>query len=63
MISDVLFDAVEEIENYQRDLPEAYENWRSLIAECKDAMRSLQKKLDDPYFDPRESAPTAIVGA
>src|SRR5262245_61739614 len=50
MISDVLFEALEEIERYQRDCPEAYSDpeLKKEIESVKSAMRGLQRWLDTP---------------
>lgn len=48
MISDVLFEALVEIERYQREMPGVYENSRAEIDAVKVAMRALQWKLDLP---------------
>jgi peptidoglycan hydrolase CwlO-like protein len=48
MISDVLFEAIEEIERYQNDLPQCYDEIREEINAVKETMRALQIKLDTP---------------
>jgi len=48
MISDVLFKAIEEIERYQNDLPQCYDEIREEINAVKETMRALQIKLDTP---------------
>jgi hypothetical protein len=48
MISDVLFDAVEEIRRYQRDMPDAYESMQAEIDAVTTAMDLLRAKLDAP---------------
>lgn len=48
MISDVLFDALEEIERYQREFPLVYSGITSEIEEVKLPMRRLMNKLDTP---------------
>lgn len=48
MISDVLFDALEEIKDYQRRMPEAYSPLRDQIEPVKAAMRRLLNLLDGP---------------
>jgi metal-dependent amidase/aminoacylase/carboxypeptidase family protein len=50
MISDVLFEAVEEIERYQRDIPWCYDD-PAITAEIeavKASMTALRIKLDTP---------------
>ena len=47
MISDVLFEAIEEIERYETEFPKVYEGLTEL-AEVKAAMSKLQRKLDTP---------------
>jgi hypothetical protein len=46
MISDVLFDAIEEIERHQKFSPQCYNELREEIDAVKEAMRALQIKLD-----------------
>ena len=48
MISDVLFDAVEEIRRYQRDMPDAYESMQAEIDAVTTAMDLLRARLDAP---------------
>lgn len=50
MISDVLFEAVSDIEDYERDLPHVYGDplTKAKIARVKEAMRELQAELDSP---------------
>jgi hypothetical protein len=48
VISDVLFDALEEIKDYQRRMPEAYSPLRDQIEPVKAAMRRLLNLLDGP---------------
>ena len=48
MISDVLFEALSEIEVYQREMPDAYKPLGEDIEAVKLAMRSLLRKLDTP---------------
>jgi hypothetical protein len=47
MISDVLFQAIQEIEEYQRDFPMCYDDVGGEIDRVKEAMRSLQRTLND----------------
>ncbi len=56
MLSDVLFEAVEEIERCQADFAEAYAPYKDEIEEVKKAMRELQAKLDSP-LRPGETIP------
>ena len=53
MISDVLFEAVQEIERYEAECPESYGDIKEEIAAVKNSMRALQQKLDTPP-DPLE---------
>lgn len=50
MISDVLFDALQEIERYERDFPHVYgeARMRERIASVKGAMNDLRAELDTP---------------
>lgn len=48
MISDVLYEAIREIEEYEEKMPEAYGPMKNRIQEVKDAMRKLQRELDTP---------------
>jgi hypothetical protein len=48
MISDVLSEAIREIERYQKEFPQCYDEDRVLIDEVKAAMRRLQARYDDP---------------
>jgi hypothetical protein len=48
MISDILFEAIEEIERYQNDFSECYDDLREEIDAVKDAMKALKIKLDTP---------------
>ncbi len=48
MISDVLFEAIQEIERYQADFPQAYDPCRPMIESTKHAMRKLLAFLDTP---------------
>ncbi len=48
MISDVLFDAVREIEEYQRSLPGCYDFLRDEIGKVTVVMDSLRAYLDMP---------------
>ena len=48
MLSDALFECLEEIERYQRDFPAHYDDMKEQIENCKSLMRSLMEKLDDP---------------
>lgn len=52
MISDVLFDAIVEIEWYQRAFPDVYQEFQEDLTLLKDAMRTLQVKLDTPGLHP-----------
>ena len=48
MISDVLFDAIAEIREYQRAMPQVYDNLRVEIARVIVVMDELRVKLDTP---------------
>ncbi len=48
MIGDVLYDAIQELERYQREMPDSYDDMRDEIEACKNAMRKLRRKLDLP---------------
>jgi molecular chaperone GrpE (heat shock protein) len=46
MISDVLCDALEEIERYEKQFPDVYGDKREELARVKAAMDNLRKELD-----------------
>lgn len=48
MIGDVLFDALDEIDRYQRDFGHCYDDMRPEIDSVKTVMRSLLLMLDGP---------------
>lgn len=48
MISDVLFDAIYSIEEWQREYPECYDAHTEHIEIVKQVMSSLQERLDIP---------------
>ena len=48
MISDVLSEAIDEIERYQRDFPDTYRECRIEINATLQAMRRLRDFLDTP---------------
>src|SRR5579884_2462027 len=50
MISDVLFDAIQQIEEWQKESPAGYEARRHHIDLVKKVMASLQETLDEPPF-------------
>jgi hypothetical protein len=53
MISDVLAEAIEEIERYQQDMPDLYcgpGTFGQEIDQVKAAMRRLLVKLDSPLY-------------
>jgi hypothetical protein len=53
MISDVLFDALESIEEYERDMPHVYGGkFAGRIAFVKRVMRAMQRELDNPSDGP-----------
>ena len=60
MISDVLFQAIRDIEDYQRDFHH-YDDLRDEIDRVTDAMRSLQRRLDDAPPDWATFAPNAAT--
>ena len=51
MISDTLFEAIEEIERYEEEFPGTYDYVKEEIADVKERMRSLQMKLDSSPND------------
>lgn len=57
MISDTLFEAIAEIEEYEAKCAEGegYRSprWKAKIAAVKDAMRTLQEELDTSPYDRR----------
>jgi hypothetical protein len=55
MISDILFQAVQAIERYQREMPHHYDQLRAEIDEVKAAMRGLQRRLDRALERPEKS--------
>jgi len=57
MLSDVLFDAIEEIEHYQAEFADIYDELKPDIERVKSEMRSLQHKLDaSPNTPPGDGA-------
>jgi ribosome-associated toxin RatA of RatAB toxin-antitoxin module len=56
MISDVLFDAVASIEEYERNLPACYAELRAEIAHVKATMDALRQHLDGAPGDPKPIA-------
>lgn len=48
MLSEILFDTVEEIERYQRIYPHIYNRVEQDIEEIKTRIRALQSKLNAP---------------
>ena len=48
MISDVLFDAIYSIEEWQREYPECYDAHTEHIEIVKQVMSSLQERLTSP---------------
>lgn len=54
MIPDMLFDAIEKIEKYQRDFPDIYDHMKADIEAVKIIMRDLQRKLE---ITPSDSEP------
>lgn len=58
MISDILFDAAEDIKQYQIDCPGAYDPIRAKIDEVVVAMEELRITLDTP---PRHDSPRTSI--
>jgi hypothetical protein len=62
MLSDILRDAILEIERYQRSQPDAYDPYAPDIDECKTAMRTLLVKLDTvPELNRQNPLAKAVV--
>jgi hypothetical protein len=55
MISDVLFDAIEEIRRYQKEFPKCYNSLQLEIARVILVMDELRAKLDNPNFEEKAS--------
>jgi hypothetical protein len=66
MISDVLFEALQQIERYQKESPDMYDEMKDEIEQVKHVMRRLLHKLDDPRppsAPPNDGAfPTQVEG-
>jgi hypothetical protein len=62
VISDVLSDAVAEIERYQRDMPGCYDGLRDQIEAAKAVMDALRTYLDFPPPTGRHPAYDAALG-
>jgi hypothetical protein len=60
MISDVLFEALEEIERYQTDF-DHYRNAAHLIEPVKSAMLALQRYYDNPFPTVHEESLTGFA--
>src|SRR5215471_2905956 len=60
MISDVLFEALEEIERYQTDF-DCYKDAAHVIEPVKSAMRALQRYLDNPFPTLHEESLTGFA--
>ena len=58
MISDVLFEAFEQIEQCQREYPQCYDDIRAEIDAVKAAMNQLRANLDNPNW---EAEPKPVV--
>lgn len=58
MISDVLSEAVEQIEIYEKDFPNCYGSpeMKTRIAAVKKAMNDLRMDLDNPFIEDHEFA-------
>ena len=61
MIADTLSDACDEIERYLTDYPNTYATCLSEIRTVYDAMRTLQRKLDNPLGHWDLQAPTPCL--
>ena len=48
MLGDVLFEALQDIEFYQAEYPQLYEQYREEIERLKEQMRRLQVTLETP---------------
>jgi hypothetical protein len=48
MLSDVLFDAIQEIHRYQQEMPDIYEKDRAEIEKVIEAMDTLRVYYDTP---------------
>ena len=48
MLGDLLFEAMQDIEFYQEEYPQLYEQYREEIERLKDHMRGLQATLETP---------------
>jgi hypothetical protein len=60
-ISDVLYEAAEEIREYMRELPEAYEPTKARINRVLGSMDRLRAELDNPPAEQGGSAPPTNV--
>jgi hypothetical protein len=52
MLSDALFDAIQNIEQYETDDPETYDDLKPQIAQVKETLRALMWVLDSPPDSP-----------
>lgn len=50
MLSDTLFEAIQEIEYYQKEYPEIYGEIQEHIDWIKETMKDLQQKIDNPDY-------------
>jgi len=48
MLGDILFEAMQDIEFYQAEYPELYDQYREEIERLKDQMRRLQTTIETP---------------
>jgi hypothetical protein len=48
MVSDVLFEAAEEIRDYQKRMPDVYEPWRSKLDALLAQMDAIRIEFDTP---------------
>jgi len=63
MISDVLSDAIDEIRNYQAEIPEAYESSRPMLEQLLGHMDRVRDEFDRPPDAPGKFEWTARCGA
>ncbi len=59
MISDTLSEAIYDIRQYQRDMPEVYDSIKRDIDAVTSAMERLRKQLDAPPIAKRAQKPKA----
>lgn len=61
MISDVLFEGVDGIEEYERDLPTVYADMQGELHAVKTVMNGMRAILDSPKTDARNELQRAIA--